>query len=50
MEEKDILTKILEIVPIQCEASVDITAVGVIVSGGRGLLSGENFKHAPGIG
>ena len=43
-EEKDILTKILEIVPIQCEASVDITAVGVIVSGGRGLLSGENFK------
>ena len=43
-EEKDILTKILEIVPIQCEASVDITAMGVIVSGGRGLLGGENFK------
>ncbi|HME45778.1 MAG TPA: electron transfer flavoprotein subunit alpha [Syntrophorhabdales bacterium] len=44
IEEKDILTKILEIVPIQCEASVDITAVRVIVSGGRGLASSENFK------
>jgi electron transfer flavoprotein alpha subunit len=44
MEEQDILTKILEIVPIECETSVDITAVGVVVSGGRGLLSSENFK------
>jgi len=44
IEEKDILTKILEIVPIQCEASVDITAMGVIVSGGRGLASSQNFK------
>lgn len=44
MEEKDTLTKILEIVPIQCEAAADITAVSVIVSGGRGLLGGENFK------
>jgi electron transfer flavoprotein alpha subunit len=44
MEEKDTLTKVLEIVPIQCESSVDITAVGVIVSGGRGLLGSENFK------
>ena len=44
IEEKDTLTKVLEIVPIQCETSVDITAVGVIVSGGRGLISSENFK------
>jgi electron transfer flavoprotein alpha subunit len=44
IEEKDTLTKVLEIVPIQCETSVDITAVGVIVSGGRGLVSAENFR------
>ncbi len=43
IEEKDILTRILEIVPITCEATVDITAVDVVVSGGRGLLSAENF-------
>jgi electron transfer flavoprotein alpha subunit len=42
-EEKHILTRILEIAPIQCETSVDITAVGVVVSGGRGLMSAENF-------
>ena len=43
MDEKQILTKILEIVPIQCETSVDITAMGVVVSGGRGLMGAENF-------
>ncbi len=43
-EEKQLLTRILEIVPIQCEASVDITAVSVIVSGGRGLMGAENFR------
>ncbi|HVN22731.1 MAG TPA: FAD-binding protein [Syntrophorhabdales bacterium] len=42
-DENQILTKILEVAPIQCESSVDITAVGVIVSGGRGLMSAENF-------
>jgi electron transfer flavoprotein alpha subunit len=43
IDEKDILTKILEIVPLQCDSSVDITAMDIIVSGGRGLVSGENF-------
>jgi electron transfer flavoprotein alpha subunit len=43
IEEKDILTKILEIVPIQCDVSIDITAVDIIVSGGRGLMNAENF-------
>jgi electron transfer flavoprotein alpha subunit len=43
-EEKEIFTRILEIVPVQCEASVDITAMNVIVSGGRGLASGANFR------
>jgi electron transfer flavoprotein alpha subunit len=44
IEEKDLLTKILEITPIECETSVDITAMNVIVSGGRGLAKGESFK------
>jgi electron transfer flavoprotein alpha subunit len=43
-EEKEILTRILEIVPVQCESSVDITAMNVVVSGGRGLSGKEDFR------
>ena len=42
-DEKQILTRILEVVSIQCESSVDITAMKIIVSGGRGLMGPENF-------
>jgi len=45
MAEKDILVKVLEIIDDRKGAGdVDIAGADVIVSGGRGMLSKENFK------
>jgi electron transfer flavoprotein alpha subunit len=44
MKEEDIKTKIIEIVSVQCEAAIDITSFDVLVSGGRGMMTPENFK------
>ena len=41
--ETAILTKILEVIPSEEEAAVDITAAGVVVSGGRGLANASGF-------
>jgi electron transfer flavoprotein alpha subunit len=44
MKEEDIKTKIIEIVSVQCETAIDITSFDVLVSGGRGMMTPENFK------
>ena len=44
MPEDQIATKVLEIKSLLTEGSVNIAGANVIVSGGRGLLSQENFK------
>jgi electron transfer flavoprotein alpha subunit len=44
MKEEDIKTKIIEIVSVQCEKAIDITSFDVLVSGGRGMMTPENFK------
>jgi len=35
---------VLEVIPIKTEGSIDISVANVIISGGRGLRSAENFK------
>lgn len=37
-------TKIIEIIPMDSEHNVNIAAANIIVSGGRGMLAGDNFK------
>jgi electron transfer flavoprotein alpha subunit len=44
LPEDKIATKVLEIKSLLTEGSVNIAGANVIVSGGRGLLSQENFK------
>ena len=44
MPEDQIATKVLEIKSLLTEGSVNIAGANVIVSGGRGLLSQDNFK------
>ena len=44
MPEDQIATKVLEIKSLLTEGSVNIAGANVIVSGGRGLLSQNNFK------
>jgi electron transfer flavoprotein alpha subunit len=44
MKEEEIKTKIIEIISVQCETAVDITSFDVLVSGGRGMMTPENFK------
>ena len=45
LDEKDILVKVLEIIDDRKGAGdVDIAGADVIVAGGRGMLSKENFK------
>jgi electron transfer flavoprotein alpha subunit len=44
LPEEKIATKVLEIKSLLTEGSVNIAGANVIVSGGRGLLSQENFK------
>jgi len=45
VREEDILTKVLEVIDDRREGAdaVDVAAADIIVSGGRGMLSGENF-------
>jgi electron transfer flavoprotein alpha subunit len=43
LSEDEIATKILDVIPQTSEGSVDIAGADVIVSGGRGILSPENF-------
>lgn len=40
----EILSSVLEVIPLKTEGSIDIAAASVIVSGGRGMRSAENFK------
>jgi electron transfer flavoprotein alpha subunit len=44
LPEEKIATKVLEIKSLLTEGSVNIAGANVIVSGGRGMLSQENFK------
>ena len=44
LPENEIATKVLEIKSLLTEGSINIAASNVIVSGGRGMLSQENFK------
>jgi electron transfer flavoprotein alpha subunit len=44
LSEDEIATKILDVIPQTGEGSVDIAGATVIVSGGRGILSPENFR------
>jgi len=49
LPEDKITTKVLEIVPLVTEGSINIAAADIIVSGGRGMLSPENFKLLQGL-
>jgi electron transfer flavoprotein alpha subunit len=49
LPEDEITTRVLEVVPLVTEGSVNIAAADVIVSGGRGMLSSENFKLLQGL-
>ncbi len=44
VEEKDIITKVLEIIKDKNKADINIAGANIIVSGGRGMMSSENFK------
>ncbi len=44
LSEEQMTTKILEIIPLTGEGSVDITSADVVVSGGRGMSGPENFR------
>ncbi len=45
MNDADIPTKVLEIIRAKTESSVNIAGAKVLVSGGRGMLSKENFNN-----
>ena len=49
LPEDEITTRVLEVVPLVTEGSVNIAAADVIVSGGRGMLNSENFKLLQGL-
>ncbi len=44
MKEEDIPTKVLEIINTSSEGSVNIAGAKILVAGGRGMLSLDNFK------
>jgi electron transfer flavoprotein alpha subunit len=44
LREEQITTKIVEVIPLTGEGTVDIAAADIIVSGGRGMLAPENFR------
>jgi electron transfer flavoprotein alpha subunit len=44
IREDEVATKVIEIIDRRTGHEVDITAADIIVSGGRGLQSSENFK------
>lgn len=43
LPEDQITTKILEVIPLRSESTVNLAAARVIVSGGRGMMGPENF-------
>lgn len=43
LNEDDIATKILEVIPIQSDTGVDIRGADVIISGGKGMVEKKNF-------
>jgi len=49
LPEDEITTRVLEVVPLVTEGSVNIAAADVIVGGGRGMLGSENFKLLQGM-
>jgi electron transfer flavoprotein alpha subunit len=44
LTEEQITTKILEVIPLASEGTIDIAAADILVSGGRGMMAPENFK------
>jgi electron transfer flavoprotein alpha subunit len=44
MTEDEIPTKVIEIIKSASESSVNITGAKVLVAGGRGMITAENFK------
>ncbi len=44
LSEDEIATKVLEVIPLAGEGSIDIASADVVVSGGRGMASPENFR------
>jgi len=44
LPEREVTTKVLEVINLVSESSVDISAANIIVSGGRGMLNADNFK------
>jgi electron transfer flavoprotein alpha subunit len=44
MKEEEVTTKIIEIASIRCETIIDITSYDILVSGGRGMMTPDNFK------
>ena len=44
MKEEEVTTKVLELIREQSADHVDISGMEVLVSGGRGMVSAENFK------
>ena len=44
LSEREVASKVLEVINLISESSVDIAAANIIVSGGRGLLNADNFK------
>ena len=50
LKEEDIPTKVLEIIPSGVQGTVNISGAKILVSGGRGMHSPENFKLLAGTG
>jgi electron transfer flavoprotein alpha subunit len=44
LSEDDIPTKVLDVISTASESSVNIAGAKILISGGRGMLSQENFK------
>jgi electron transfer flavoprotein alpha subunit len=44
LPEREVASKVLEVINLISESSVDIAAANIIVSGGRGMLNADNFK------
>ena len=44
LSESEIAAKVLEVIPLAGEGTVDITSADVVVSGGRGMAAPENFR------
>jgi electron transfer flavoprotein alpha subunit len=44
LSEEQITTKILDVIPLAGDGTIDIAAADILVSGGRGMMAPENFK------